>query len=140
MLAWAFMRVRLYARESGESVKWEDSGSLARVRELARRKLRGAQEGNGTESWDTEKKYGALLEAIAEEADAIAMKYFRDGGHWRGDESGDGTVVTIADKEVEAMALRKSDGERTADGRGGRGDEQGNSEGAGKRRARAHDH
>jgi histidinol-phosphatase len=51
-------------------------------------------------------KYGALLNGIAEEADAIAMKYFRtaDIGAERKD---DGTVVTIADKAVEAMALRK---------------------------------
>ena len=52
------------------------------------------------------KKYGALLQGIADEADAIAMKYFRS------DEMGtqkksDGTVVTIADKTVEAMALKK---------------------------------
>lgn len=52
------------------------------------------------------KKYGALLEEIANEADAIAMKYFRTAeiGAQKKD---DGTVVTIADKAVEAMALRK---------------------------------
>jgi histidinol-phosphatase len=52
------------------------------------------------------KKYGALLEGIANEADAIAMKYFRtaDIGTQK---KGDGTVVTIADKTVEAMALQK---------------------------------
>jgi len=52
------------------------------------------------------KKYGALLQGIVEEADAIAMQYFRS------DEMGtqrksDGTVVTLADKTVEAMALKK---------------------------------
>jgi histidinol-phosphatase len=51
-------------------------------------------------------KYEALLQGIVTEADAIAMKYFRS------DEIGaqrksDGTVVTIADKSVEAMALKK---------------------------------
>jgi histidinol-phosphatase len=52
------------------------------------------------------KKYGALLQGIAEEADAIAMKYFRsrDMG---AEKKNDGTVVTIADKTVEAMALKK---------------------------------
>ena len=51
-------------------------------------------------------KYGALLEGIANEADAIAMRYFRteDLGAER---KRDGTVVTLADKEVEAMALKK---------------------------------
>jgi histidinol-phosphatase len=52
------------------------------------------------------KKYGALLHGIAEEADAIAMKYFRSGD-MGAEKKGDGTVVTIADKTVEAMALRK---------------------------------
>jgi histidinol-phosphatase len=52
------------------------------------------------------KKYGTLLEGIAEEADAIAMKYFRSGD-MGAEKKGDGTVVTIADKTVEAMALRK---------------------------------
>jgi histidinol-phosphatase len=52
------------------------------------------------------KKYGALLEAIAEEADSIAIKYFRSGdiGAKR---KRDGTVVTVADKAVEAMAIQK---------------------------------
>jgi histidinol-phosphatase len=52
------------------------------------------------------KKYGALLEAIANEADAIAMQYFR-GGALGAERKGDGTVVTVADKAVEAMALQK---------------------------------
>lgn len=52
------------------------------------------------------KKYGTLLEGIAEEADAIAMKYFRSGD-MGAEKKGDGTVVTIADKTVEAMALQK---------------------------------
>src|SRR5271166_3593934 len=52
------------------------------------------------------KKYGALLEAIAEEADAIAMKYFRTA-NLGAERKRDGTVVTIADKAVEAMALKK---------------------------------
>ncbi|MGB7433805.1 MAG: inositol monophosphatase family protein [Candidatus Acidiferrum sp.] len=51
-------------------------------------------------------KYGPLMDAIVQEGDAIAMKYFRT------EEIGaakklDGTVVTLADKTIEAMALRK---------------------------------
>ena len=51
-------------------------------------------------------KYGSLLEEIAKEADAISMKYFRS------DEMGaehkrDGSVVTKADKAIEAMAIAK---------------------------------
>jgi histidinol-phosphatase len=51
-------------------------------------------------------KYGALLHGIAEEADAIAMKYFRTS-EMGAEKKSDGTVVTIADKTVEAMALKK---------------------------------
>ena len=51
-------------------------------------------------------KYGALLETIAEEADAIAMRYFRSP-EIGAEKKQDGTVVTLADKTVEAMALRK---------------------------------
>jgi histidinol-phosphatase len=50
--------------------------------------------------------YGALLDAIAKEADAIAMRYFRSG-ELGAERKRDGTVVTLADKGVEAMALRK---------------------------------
>lgn len=51
-------------------------------------------------------KYGKLLQEIAEEADDIAMKYFRTGnlGTERKD---DGTVVTVADKAIEAMVLQR---------------------------------
>lgn len=51
-------------------------------------------------------KYGALLEGIAEEADAIAMKYFR-GGDFGAEKKSDGTVVTVADKMIEKMALHR---------------------------------
>jgi histidinol-phosphatase len=51
-------------------------------------------------------KYGALLEAIVDEADAVAMKYFR-GGELGTEKKGDGTVVTVADKLIEKMALEK---------------------------------
>ncbi len=47
--------------------------------------------------------YGSLLETIAEEADAIAMRYFR-AEELRIDRKGDGTAVTQADRSVEAMA------------------------------------
>jgi histidinol-phosphatase len=52
------------------------------------------------------KKYGALLEGIVEEADSIAMKYYR-GGALGEERKGDGTVVTVADKTIEKMALEK---------------------------------
>src|SRR6266851_3305903 len=48
-------------------------------------------------------EYGELLEAIAREADAIAMKYFR-GDEMRVERKRDGTAVTQADREVEEMA------------------------------------
>jgi histidinol-phosphatase len=51
-------------------------------------------------------QYGALLNAIAEEADAIAMRYFR-ADELRVDRKGDGTAVTQADREVEEMARAK---------------------------------
>jgi len=51
-------------------------------------------------------KYEALLQGIIEEADAIAMKYFRSD-EIAAQKKSDGTVVTIADKAVEAMALKK---------------------------------
>src|SRR5437879_10647558 len=50
--------------------------------------------------------YGSLLKAIAEEADAIAMRYFRTG-ELRIDRKGDGTAVTQADRAVEEMARAK---------------------------------
>jgi histidinol-phosphatase len=48
-------------------------------------------------------EYGALLEAIAQEADVIAMRYFRTA-EMRVERKGDGTAVTQADKAVEEMA------------------------------------
>jgi histidinol-phosphatase len=51
-------------------------------------------------------EYGALLEAIAEEADAIAMRYFR-ADTLRIDRKRDGTAVTQADRAVEEMARAK---------------------------------
>jgi histidinol-phosphatase len=50
--------------------------------------------------------YGALLEAIAKEADAIAMRYFRTD-ELRTERKGDGTAVTQADRAVEEMARAK---------------------------------
>lgn len=50
--------------------------------------------------------YGSLLKAIAEEADAIAMRYFRTGD-LRIDRKGDGTAVTQVDRAVEEMARGK---------------------------------
>jgi histidinol-phosphatase len=50
--------------------------------------------------------YGPLLEAIAQEADAIAMRYFR-ADELRIDRKGDGTAVTQADRAVEEMARSK---------------------------------
>src|ERR1700720_2776413 len=51
-------------------------------------------------------EYGALLEDIAKEADAIAMKYFR-AAEMRVERKGDGTAVTQADRAVEEMARAK---------------------------------
>src|SRR5947207_9852017 len=51
-------------------------------------------------------EYGELLEAIATEADAIAMRYFRTN-ELRVDRKGDGTAVTQADRAVEEMARAK---------------------------------
>jgi histidinol-phosphatase len=48
-------------------------------------------------------EYGGLLEEIAKEADAIAMKHFRGDG-MRVERKGDGTPVTLADRAVEEMA------------------------------------
>src|SRR6266853_4090563 len=48
-------------------------------------------------------EYGALLDAIATEADAIALRYFR-ADELRVDRKGDGTAVTQADRAVEEMA------------------------------------
>jgi histidinol-phosphatase len=52
------------------------------------------------------KEYGALLEGIATEADAIAMKYFRLDGMHVGRKV-DGTAITEADRAVEEMARAK---------------------------------
>src|SRR5258708_33661043 len=53
------------------------------------------------------KEYGALLEAIAKEADAIAMRYFR-ADEMRVERKGDGTAVTQADRAVGEMARAKA--------------------------------
>src|SRR3979490_256965 len=52
------------------------------------------------------KEYGALLETIAKEADAIAMRYFR-ANELRIERKGDGSAVTQADRAVEEMARAK---------------------------------
>jgi histidinol-phosphatase len=51
-------------------------------------------------------EYSALLEAIAQQADAIAMRYFR-ADELRVDRKWDGTAVTQADRAVEEMARAK---------------------------------
>lgn len=52
------------------------------------------------------KDYEELLDAIAKEAEAIAMRYFR-ADEMRAERKHDGTVVTQADREVEEMARKK---------------------------------
>ncbi|HEY4979475.1 MAG TPA: inositol monophosphatase family protein [Candidatus Acidoferrum sp.] len=52
------------------------------------------------------KTYGALLEAIANEADTIAMRYFRSA-EMRIERKNDGSAVTQGDKAVEEMARAK---------------------------------
>ena len=51
-------------------------------------------------------KYGALLDVIANEADRMAMSYFR-GGAMGAERKRDGTVVTQADKRIEQMAIAR---------------------------------
>src|SRR5882762_10570487 len=51
-------------------------------------------------------EYGDLLDQIAQEADAIALRYFR-ADELRVDRKGDGTAVTQADRAVEEMARAK---------------------------------
>jgi histidinol-phosphatase len=51
-------------------------------------------------------QYGALLRAIADEADAMAMQHFRADG-MRVERKGDGTAVTEADRAIEEMARAK---------------------------------
>jgi histidinol-phosphatase len=51
-------------------------------------------------------EYGALLEELAREADAIAIRYFRTG-EIRIDKKDDGSAVTQADRGVEEMARAK---------------------------------
>src|SRR5260221_7689874 len=51
-------------------------------------------------------EYGSLLEEIAKEADAIAMRYCR-ADEMRVERKGDGTAVTQADRAVEEMARAK---------------------------------
>src|SRR5271154_5982823 len=51
-------------------------------------------------------EYGALLEQLANEADAIAMRFFR-ADEIRIDRKDDGSAVTQADRGVEEMARAK---------------------------------
>src|SRR5258707_10623161 len=51
-------------------------------------------------------EYGDLLDQIAQEADAIALRYFR-ADELRVDRKGDGTAVTQADRAVGEMARAK---------------------------------
>jgi histidinol-phosphatase len=53
-----------------------------------------------------QEQYGGLLEAIANRADTMAMKYFRAFG-MRVERKDDGTAVTEADGAIEAMARKK---------------------------------
>jgi histidinol-phosphatase len=69
----------------------------------------GGASGFGQEQWKNGEmmsyraEYASLLEDIAKEADAIAMKYFRADG-MRVERKGDGTAVTQADRAVEELA------------------------------------
>ena len=55
---------------------------------------------------DYGERYGGLLETIAEEADVIAMKYFRSD-RLHVERKGDGTSVTEADRAIEELARNK---------------------------------
>src|SRR6267143_4614721 len=70
--------------------------------QLGTRGSLGANKFTG-EKMGFKKEYGDLLEQIAQEADAIAMRYFR-ADELRIDRKGDGTAVTQADRGVEEMA------------------------------------
>jgi len=52
-------------------------------------------------------KYGALLEAIVNEADAMAMRFYQDGDALGVERKRDGTKVTQADKGIEQMAIAR---------------------------------
>ena len=66
--------------------------------------MRSAENQGGRVSY--QQQYGRLLTAIADEADAIAMRYFR-AEELRIDRKGDGTAITQADRAVEEMARAK---------------------------------
>lgn len=53
-----------------------------------------------------EELYGGLLQAIAQEAEVMALRFFRSD-RMRVDRKGDGSPVTEADRGVEAMARAK---------------------------------
>src|ERR1700694_3873107 len=53
-----------------------------------------------------QEEYGSLLEAIVQEGDAIAMRYFR-AIEMRVERKDDGSAVTQADRGVEEMARAK---------------------------------
>src|SRR5437660_275241 len=61
---------------------------------------------NAGEMMSYRMEYGALLEDIANEADSIAMKYFRSN-EMQVERKRDGTAVTQADRAVEEMARAK---------------------------------
>ena len=67
---------------------------------------RSDKERVATETMSYRAEYGELLEAIANEGDAIAMRYFRADG-MRVERKGDGTAVTQADRGIEEMARSK---------------------------------
>jgi len=51
-------------------------------------------------------KYGALLEEIVDQADALAMRFYKSG-QLGAERKRDGTVVTQADKSIEQMAIAR---------------------------------
>src|SRR5882724_2029574 len=71
---------------------------------LARCACAGRQQSG--EEMGFREEYGPLLEAIANEADAVAMRYFR-ANELRVERKGDGSAVTQADRAVEEMARAK---------------------------------
>src|SRR5215469_16159176 len=91
VLAWAFMEVNLYAREWGAIVS----------NDAATSKPGGERQGMRYKA-----KYAVLLEAIANEADTMAMEYFRSDALGT-ERKRDGSVVTVADKTIEQMAIGK---------------------------------
>jgi histidinol-phosphatase len=89
------------ATEAESSKVKVESCGLSVIRNGLSMKMSSMGEGMGHRE-----EYGLLLEDLAKEADAIAMRFFR-AEEIRIDRKDDGSAVTQADRSVEAMARAK---------------------------------